>query len=658
MVEELLGRTTESDFLAACKEVGLSRIDEHRMLFLKTPKSIDVEACPGSGKTTLVVAKLAALASTWTSRTRGICVLSHTNVAKDEIIARLRATKHGGRLLSYPHYIDTIHGWAGRFLAIPWLRSRGHQVTAIDDVRTHAVRRRALTPGERISLESFLKRKFKSLDDLRVVSTSMEIGFNSGPFPAGTSSDSYKSAAKAVSHSVNQGYYCFDEILLFASALISQCDGLDRAFCHRFPLVFLDEMQDTLETQSALLRNFFNREQTCVQRLGDSNQGIFDSASKPTEDKFPDPNSLLVIDNSHRFGSKIAALACPFAVTALPGGLKGLGPQFVKESEGKHAIFIYPEGNVSGVLDAFGKHILEHLPDTLIAKGAVCAIGAVHAPAAEVGVDHAHYPKTVSHYYPHYQPELSKSQAPRPTLSQVVLQAQCDARSNTTFASSVNALVAGIVHLANLTAPTDLARRPRDYAQLRQIIAGSSAGAIASLDALFSQLLVQGKSITEDDWPTLVTELMNFANILNSCPQPQPITEFLAWRVLAIPNGRDELISGNIVKVSSNGRNLDIRLGSIHSVKGETHLATLVLETFNHKHWVASLLPWLTGVKANGQGVVGRDRDRLFTAYVAMTRATHLLCLALCQRDLGKDKECEKRLEQLSSRGWSIIHIS
>src|SRR5260370_27733493 len=45
-----------------------------------------------------------------------------------------------------------------------------------------------------------------------------------------------------------------------------------------------------------------------------------------------------------------------------------------------------------------------------------------------------------------------------------------------------------------------------------------------------------------------------------------------------------------------------IRVGSIHSVKGETHTATLVLDTFYYKHSYAALKPWLLGQKSGGAG--------------------------------------------------------
>ena len=43
------------------------------------------------------------------------------------------ATAVGARLLAYPHFIGTIHGFVDRFLALPALRSLGLTVDVIDD---------------------------------------------------------------------------------------------------------------------------------------------------------------------------------------------------------------------------------------------------------------------------------------------------------------------------------------------------------------------------------------------------------------------------------------------------------------------------------------------------------------------------------------------
>ena len=83
--------------------------NDPRLEVLKNNASLDIEACPGSGKTTLLVAKLAVLARKWQYKSQGICVLSHTNVARREIEQKLGNTKEGKQLLSYPHFVGTIH---------------------------------------------------------------------------------------------------------------------------------------------------------------------------------------------------------------------------------------------------------------------------------------------------------------------------------------------------------------------------------------------------------------------------------------------------------------------------------------------------------------------------------------------------------------------
>jgi hypothetical protein len=75
--------------------------NDARKLVIQSNSNMDVAACPGSGKTTVLIAKLAILAKKWKHRTRGICVLSHTNAAREIIEQRLGNSNEGQRLLSY-----------------------------------------------------------------------------------------------------------------------------------------------------------------------------------------------------------------------------------------------------------------------------------------------------------------------------------------------------------------------------------------------------------------------------------------------------------------------------------------------------------------------------------------------------------------------------
>ena len=73
-------------------------------------ESKDVSACPGSGKTTVLLAKLKLLADKMPlNNGAGVCVLSHTNVAVNEIKSRL--SDCADKLMAYPNYIGTIQSF-------------------------------------------------------------------------------------------------------------------------------------------------------------------------------------------------------------------------------------------------------------------------------------------------------------------------------------------------------------------------------------------------------------------------------------------------------------------------------------------------------------------------------------------------------------------
>lgn len=99
--------------------------------------STDVAACPGSGKTTVLLAKLKLLADKMPlEKGAGICVLSHTNVAVNEIKNRL--SDSADRLLAYPKYIGTIQSFIDRFVTMPYLRNISRQNIQVVDSLTYA----------------------------------------------------------------------------------------------------------------------------------------------------------------------------------------------------------------------------------------------------------------------------------------------------------------------------------------------------------------------------------------------------------------------------------------------------------------------------------------------------------------------------------------
>src|ERR1700693_3458433 len=89
---------------------------ESQIIFLLTQTSCDVQAVPGNGKTTLLVAKLALLSRNWRSRAQGVCVISHTNAARHEVERNLLKHPTASGFLSYPHFIGTVTSFLNQYL--------------------------------------------------------------------------------------------------------------------------------------------------------------------------------------------------------------------------------------------------------------------------------------------------------------------------------------------------------------------------------------------------------------------------------------------------------------------------------------------------------------------------------------------------------------
>lgn len=664
----LIDPVSDDDIDWVCQLMKLDSLDAPRRNFLKSLTTVDVSACPGSGKTTLVVAKLAVLARKWKSNTRGICVLSHTNVAREEIEHRLGSTDVGQRLLNYPHFIDTIHSFVNRFLAIPWLLSAGYRIAAIDNDLTTRVRRRHLGEKDYRRLNNYLEKKFRSFDSLRIGTSNFSAPLADGAFPGGPHTEMYKLAASALRCAAEQGYFCYDEIFVLGEALLAQQPALPSILHQRFPFVLVDEMQDTSEQQNNFLRRLFPRDSNavCVQRVGDPNQAIFEGGIQPAVDAFPDAARCVGIADSFRFDSTIAALATPFAYLPVqPGGLNGVRVTEVPGQGLAHTIFVFPDNDVSAVLDAFGRHVLATLPQALIGTSAITAIGAVHKPFEDVGPDHHHYPKTIAHYWAGYRSGASKQSYRPRTLAEYVLAAQAMAQSGVPLHQSVNSVAFGIAHLANLLAGTaHFKAHSRQHLQIERRL-NDADEAKAIYRSVLTRFLIDREALTRDLWIALCPSLRLLAVTLGGGDTGSPAAnDFLTWRDTVNqpqPAVQDQIHAAalNTYRCSDGGASVDIRLSSIHAAKGQTHLATLVLETFNNSHFLHSLMPWLVGKHQNGTKCTNdKTAQRLLQIYVAMTRPTHLLCLALRSGSLGVGDAYKSNHENLIARGWRIQHLS
>ena len=96
---------------------------------------------------------------------------------------------------------------------------------------------------------------------------------------------------------------------------------------------------------------------------------------------------------------------------------------------------------------------------------------------------------------------------------------------------------------------------------------------------------------------------------------------------------------------------LPIRFDSIHGVKGETHAATLVVETFARQHDLKELLPVLTATQ-HGSQLRDTAPGHCKRVYVGMSRPSHLLCLAISSEHIS-----DNQVAALGANGWNVVKV-
>ncbi|MHB9100556.1 MAG: UvrD-helicase domain-containing protein [Sulfuricella sp.] len=477
----------------------------------------------------------------------------------------------------------------------------------------------------------------------------------------GTDTPTYGNIQNVCRNSAVDGYFCYDEMFMWAGELIDTTPVVIDVLRDRFPILLIDEAQDNSKEQSAILSRIFIEGDNAVirQRFGDANQAIFDfqGAKEAATDKFPDV-SKMELPNSHRFSQTIADIADPLGLE--PYGLQGLGPKKSLASgsqAGQHTIFLFDENSAAKVLDAYGELLLETFSDLELREEwfTATAVGQIHRPPDEDN-DHK-FPHHIGHYWPDYAPELAKH-APTPlTFMQYVFAGQCKSEFQHETHAMVEKIAEGFLRLSDFTAgEKSLARPKHSHRHILQLLE-TSPDIRVQYQNLIVQFTVRRETPTTETWEGHWRGIArSIAEAIAGSPLSAEADGFLMWNdtpVTPTTSTDANRSRNNIFRYRKNGREVSIQAGSIHSVKGQTHTATLVLETFWNDHNLELILPWFTQKKYGWKKADGvRQEARLKLHYVAMTRPTHLLCLAMKQSVLNAE-----HMGVIRTLGWRLLQV-
>lgn len=614
--------------------------DAERQAALLENGSRDFNAVPGSGKTSLLAAKLLLLAQKWPYAHKGICILSHTNIAHEEITRRLVNSADGSRLMAYPHFIGTIHGFINQFLAMAALRRKGIKVDMIDD-EVFAKKAWSLTTGNRYrTLRAWLDNQPNAerlITELFYKDATLDVVSEGGRLP-GANTASFTQIVALKKELAGKGVFRYRDMFAYAQLTLADYPHLLDVVHRRFPMVFIDEMQDTAWEQEEVLNRLFDNK-SVVQRFGDVDQKIISGDPDAGKVTFPRTGHG-TISTSKRFGKIIAEAVTSVRVSQLP---------VIGEADDLHSpvLLLYKTANIRRVPYQFGELVVDRLSQAELKKGLVRGMCTRRSGEGKVDLG-----RHMEDYWPAFgqeQRSFTKDDLQfffqhRPTPSQA-----------STLAQRVAEVRRGVL-LALRAAKAPVAAGLRDDRSLLRAVK-EQGGDIKELQQLIRELTLNATSYIFPDDKVALASIM-YIHLANLLPIGLTADQFAALKLFESPllkeKERAEQELPTVCTVARSDRVLEYRLGTVASMKGETHIASLVLESYggpSRRFDLQMALPFLAGIGNDFSKLTDTQKVQMRNLYVAMSRPTHFLCMAA-----NESRVEQKTISALAEKGWEILH--
>jgi hypothetical protein len=600
--------------------------DEERKAFIRNFNTIDLQAVPGSGKTTALLAKLVILERKLPfADGSGILVLSHTNAAIDEIKEKIQ--KHCPRLFSYPNFIGTIQSFVDVFLAVPFYNIENKKKPIRIDSEIYdevATKRYNNFPnsGAKTWLsnqndpESIFK-KFRFDIDLN-----LRNGINGKVIlKSKNESATYKTFKTIKKQILHSGVLHYDDAYFLAELYLNKIPMIKTILQERFSFVFVDEMQDMDTHQYNLLENIFYDEGKSVskiQRIGDKNQAIYNPVK--ATDVWQDRATVLRLNGSQRLSKPIADVVKNFALYN-DATFDIIGKN---ECEIKPHILVFDNNTKNNIIPKFVELVkLYKREGKLKSKKDFKDIKVIcwNTDWKENETSRNDATKLrLEDYYLGFKKEKGKPKQDYDNLKNYLLYYEKKQTLEPLRKNILNAFLK-ILRLENINTVDD---RPYTNKKLFDFIHEKD---VQKYDELNLKLYNWSIGIIQEKTNEVWESIKKY------------IPTLLQYFDKTISKSSDFINTDNIESLADNTKTFaptnlykkdgfEIEITSVHAVKGQTHCATLYLEScFQGKHESEWLSNQFLGNNFNGNGVYNKSSVKM--AYVGFSRPTDFLCVAI-----------------------------
>lgn len=284
-------------------------------------------------------------------------------------------------------------------------------------------------------------------------------------------------------------------------------------------------------------------------------------------------------------------------------------------------------------------------------RGTVKAVGGVAENDAGAG-----NPLNIRSYWPDFDRARNIRAFVPASLCQAVQYCAC--LENGDVVHRYNALIHAILETLRLAGKKWTSARTGKLVPILQVTL-SSFLRLNGTERDFRHLVaafMTGPMPTEAEWPNMMVQLRR---LLTIDQETQPVRTYLAFDAKPLPPQIDDADNGNTY-LAPNG--VAIRVSTIHAVKGETHDATLILETKYRKLFdIGEMLSFILDPSrvvpkfdpahpTTNESIRAGFMKKL---YVAASRPRHLLCLAV-----GRERVNAAQKEDLIRQRWQILELN
>ena len=555
--------------------------DEERRTAILNLKTTDIVACAGSGKTTMMCAKIDILTNKQPfPNNKGIAVLSLTNVAIEQIKNKL-GNEHN--IFKYPNYCETIQKFVTKYVLNSWYNlMHNKKIEAIDNDFF------VLRFKEKVEY-----KKIKYLEKINFIfediyTDGVDIFYNEQKIEdkqfARLRNDTNREYINEIKNAklqlIDEGILNYRDAFEIATRYLKENKRLKEYIKQRFQFCFVDEMQDCRKWEKNFLDECFS--DICFQRIGDPNQQIY-------ENTYWFPSNYIKIDKSIRNSVNIAEFARKFE--DLPNEMIGNIQNNIKVK-----IFLYNTSNISNVKDKFIEEIKKEKLNER--KDAIFKIiGKVYKENSNGKIELSNFcgcTNEIENYNMFFNKTLQQNNNRiMATFIDVMyyLYIKIDKKNKENiknkkeFCNKINAFI----------------NREDLYKKLKNI---TKEKLIDFSKKYFKKILINIFS-NKDYFSNTYDEIIN----------------------------KKENNTVTLMPYIKDGVKVDFN--TIAGVKGETHTATLVCETFYRYYDIEYILNKY--IKHNTK--TKTSKDFLHSTYVAFTRPTDMLCIAIREEVYNKFKE-------------------